>query len=203
MHVTNYAKLLFFINNLLSLIISGTDVLCLEELKPDLMVRVWERRKGTGWEWCLFSTGGCCSLSLLPAPEMTQGKAVTHPSDTFRHGFSVPGALAGAGRYKMNMIHGSYHQRVPSLRQARNNETTYKGCSRFLRAGFLNYWCFGLSWSWEDIGNIPNFYPLDANNLAPEPHRGPGDHTVISPEPSPLLGSHAWVQVQSKSLRQK
>lgn len=48
MHVTNYAKLLFFINNLLSLIISGTDVLCLEELKPDLMVRVWERRKGTG-----------------------------------------------------------------------------------------------------------------------------------------------------------
>lgn len=45
MHVTNYAKLLFFINNLLSLIISATDVLCLEELKPDLMVRVWERRK--------------------------------------------------------------------------------------------------------------------------------------------------------------
>lgn len=45
MHVTNYAKLLFFINNLLSLIISGTDVLCLEELKPDLMVRVGKKKR--------------------------------------------------------------------------------------------------------------------------------------------------------------
>lgn len=48
MHVTSYAKLLFFVSNLLSLIISATDVLCLERLKPDLMVRVWERRKSTG-----------------------------------------------------------------------------------------------------------------------------------------------------------
>lgn len=46
-HVTNYAKLLSFVNNLLSLI-SAIDVLCLEKLKPDLTVRVWVRRKSTG-----------------------------------------------------------------------------------------------------------------------------------------------------------